>query len=332
MEAVMYTRWVFCLVVMIGLSAGAAAQERSTKDGDKDPLSLKGRKGQGKIGDSHVTFDFRENGDLVITGKLKGKGTWTQTGATVFMETAVSTFEGTLRGNRASGQRTLKENKRSVSEWSAQFGETASETSYIEDHSVEATWVTIAIVAGLVLVIVISVCAVQWARVRRAEAEARVKQDMLARGLSVEEIERLSTPASVRQAQIAADAQVKEAQLAADLKRDMLARGLSVEEVERLLTPKSPAVSRRREEANALASAIVKMVEGEGNLDFDAVAGLLATFLEKDAGVADRLGQSQPAPHMAPATQTDSGPREKGSPEIKRLFAEPGPAPDRPRE
>ena len=97
----------------------------------------------------------------------------------------------------------------------------------------EATWITVAIVVGLVLVIVVPVCAVQWTRVRQVEADARVKQDMLARGLSVEEIERLSTPASVRQAQIAADKAVREGQIAADLKRDMLARGLSVEEVER---------------------------------------------------------------------------------------------------
>jgi hypothetical protein len=198
----------------------------------------------------------------------------------------------------------------------------------------EATWITIAIVTWLAVVIaaIAPVWAVQWGRVRRAEIEARVKQDMLARGLSVEEIERLSTADSVRQARIAADAQVKEAQIAADLKRDMLARGLSVEEVERLLTPKSPAVSRRREEANALASAIVKMVEGEGNLDFEAVAGLLATFMEKDEALADRLGQSQPAPHLAPATQPDSGPRDKGGLESKRIFTEPVAAAERPRE
>jgi hypothetical protein len=196
---------------------------------------------------------------------------------------------------------------------------------------VEATWVTIAIVAGLVVVIGVTVCAVQWARVRQAEADARIKQEMLARGLSVEEIERLNTPASVRQAQIAADAQVKEAQIAADLKRDLLARGLSVEEVERLLTPKPPA-GGRRQEANALASAIVKMVQGEGTLDEGAVAGLLATFLEKDAAMAERLGPSKPAQQMAQGTQPDVSPSAKGDREIHSIVAEPLAAADRPRE
>jgi hypothetical protein len=326
----MHPRWVIFLVAMIGLSAGAAAQERSTRDSDKDALSLKGRKGQGKIGDSQVTFDFHQNGDLVITGKLKGKGTWTQHGATVFMETAVSTFQGTITGNRVSGQRTLKENKRSVSEWSAQFGETAAETPSIEDLSMEAIWITV--VAGLVVAIVVPVCAVQWGRVRRAEADARIKQEMLARGLSVEEIARLSTPASVQQAQIAADTQVKEAQLAADLKRDMLARGLSVEEVERLLIPTSPAVSRRREEANTLARAIVQMVQGTGTLDQDAVAGLLATFLEKDAATAEQLRQSEPAKQMTQGTQPDAGPGEKGGRETHHILADPLAAVDRPCE
>jgi hypothetical protein len=229
---------------MIGLSAVAAAQERSTKDSDKDALSLKGRQGQGKIGDSQVTFDFRENGDLVITGKLKGKGTWTQTGATVFMETTVSTFKGTITGNGVSGQRTLKEDKQSVSEWSAQLGEPAAETSYIEDHPMEAMWIAIAIVAGLVLAIVVPVCVVQWAGVRRAEVDARVMQDMLARGLSVEEIKRLLNPSPGP-----------------------------------AMPPKSPPASRPSETSLALASAVASMAAAEK--DTDEIAAFLDAFLRR---------------------------------------------------
>jgi hypothetical protein len=52
----------------------------------------------------------------------------------------------------------------------------------------EWTTITIAIVAGIVAVVVLPTWAVQWGSVRRAQAEAGVKQDMLARGLSVEQI------------------------------------------------------------------------------------------------------------------------------------------------
>jgi hypothetical protein len=188
---------------------------------------------------------------------------------------------------------------------------------------VEAIWITIAIVAGLIVVIVVPVCAAQWARVRQAEADARMKQDLLARGLSSEEVERLSTPASVREAQIAADNQVREAQIAADLKRDLLARGLSVEEVEHLLTPQSSAESRCREEAETLASAIVKMVQGEGYLDEDAVAGLLALFLHKEATRVERLGPAPTARPMAPASQADVAPGDKTTREIHSIPAAP---------
>ncbi len=187
----------------------------------------------------------------------------------------------------------------------------------------EAIWITVTGVVGIVVVIVGPICAVQWARVRQAEADAQVKQDMLARGLSVEEIERLSTPASVRQAQIAADSKVREAQIAADLKRDMLAHGLSVEEVERLVTPKSAAVSRPREEANALASAIVQMIEGEGHLDEDAVAGLLALFLDKEATRVDRLGSAKPAKQMPQTPESPGDPGENAARELHSILAEP---------
>jgi hypothetical protein len=143
----------------------------------------------------------------------------------------------------------------------------------------EAIW--IAIVVGLVVAIVVPVCAAQWARVRRAEAEARVKQDMLARGLSVEEIERLSAPANVRLAQIDADRRVREAQVGPDLTRDMLARGLSVEEIKRLTTETGAGL--HCEEAGVLADAIVNMVQGEQwELNRNAVAGLIEMFLKRN--------------------------------------------------
>ena len=80
--------------------------------------------------------------------------------------------------------------------------------------------------------------------------------------------------------QIDADRQVREAQIDADLKRDMLARGLSVEEIERLLGEGTR--SQVAEEAGVLADAIVNMVDGEGQLDRDAVASLIEMFVKKD--------------------------------------------------
>src|SRR5262245_47784879 len=100
-------------------------------------------------------------------------------------------------------------------------------------------------IVGLVVVVTPAVLVGEWRKVRAARIEADLKRDLLARGLSAEEVERLTTPtklhearaaadAQVRQAQVAADSAVKQAQVAADLKRDLLARGLSVEEVKRL--------------------------------------------------------------------------------------------------
>jgi hypothetical protein len=159
----------------------------------------------------------------------------------------------------------------------------------------EAIWITVIIVAGIVVAIVVPIvvpiCVGQWARVRRVEAEARLKQDMLARGLSVEEIERLSTSEGlretqivydnkVRDAQIAADAQVKRVQIDADLRRDMLTHGLSVEEIERLTTPKSPAsprASQSQPDVLVLATACASMVQtGE---DAKAIAAFLTPFM-----------------------------------------------------
>jgi hypothetical protein len=137
----------------------------------------------------------------------------------------------------------------------------------------EATWITIAIIAGLVVVIVVPVCAMQWSRVRRAEADARVKQDMLARGLSVEEMERLLNPSPVQ-----------------------------------ALPPKSPPVSppvsrpvsRRREAAIILATAIESMVQASN--DTNDIAALLEVFLQQHSGPQETSQESnQPLQPTGPA-------------------------------
>jgi hypothetical protein len=178
----------------------------------------------------------------------------------------------------------------------------------------EAIWITGAIVAGLVVVIVVSVCATQWANVRQLEADARLKQDMLARGLSVEEIERLTTTEALRQARIAADSKVREAQIVADTqikqmqldadqKRDMLAHGLSVEEIERLITTRRAGAfeaGQARPDVLVLVTALQSMVQmGD---DKAAIAGLLADFLARHSG-SEGKGQATTAPASPEASR-----------------------------
>jgi hypothetical protein len=178
-----------------------------------------------------------------------------------------------------------------------------------------AVWIIAVIVAGAVVSIVAPICVVQWARVRRVEANARLKQDMLARGLSVEDIERLNISEDLRKTQITADKQVREAQIAADtemkrvqvdaeLKRDLLAQGHSVEEVVRLTmsspaaSPMSPAASQSRPDALVLATAMDCMVQtGE---DTKAIAGLLTAFLEQHSGPQETAQQSK-SPAASPS-------------------------------
>jgi hypothetical protein len=365
-EAVMHTRWVICLVAVIGLSAGAGAQDPLPRDGDKDVLSLQAKTGKGWIGAALVEFHFRASGELVITGRMTGEGVWTQTGATVVMETARSIFKGTITGNRVSGQRTLKADKNSADEWSAQLRETSS----IEEESMAVIWFIIAVAVPLVLLALIGVAAsvlhrriaaneqvkkaqiAADAQVKEAQLGAELKRDMLARGLSIEEIERLLTPkppavschgeGAKTRSEVASTLAKAIAQMAArtgeldeDAVAGLLATLLTKDapwEVERLPTPNQPAVSGRHDEVKGLASAIAKMPNADGELDEDTVAALLNVFLEKDAARAEQLGTANPARQMAQETQPDAGPGEKGGPESRGIIAGPLVAPDRPRE
>jgi hypothetical protein len=121
-------------------------------------------------------------------------------------------------------------------------------------------WTTIAASVVACAAIVMPVWAVQWGSVRRAQAEARVKQDMLARGLSVEEIERLLKPPTLR----------------------------------------SPPVSRPSDAALALASAVESMVTAEKGTDeiaafIDAFLGRHGRPLETNQGTNDAFQPTEPA-------------------------------------
>ena len=156
-------------------------------------------------------------------------------------------------------------------------------------------------IVGLVVVVTPAVLVGEWRKVRTAKLDADLKRDLLARGLSVEEVERLTTPARLHEARVAADAQVrkaqigadielKQAQVAADLKRDLLARGLSVEEVKRLQSADPAGEPPERDEARVLANAIASMVH-EGELNTEAVVELLEVFLKKSRAAEERSGR-----------------------------------------
>jgi hypothetical protein len=119
----------------------------------------------------------------------------------------------------------------------------------------------IAIVAGVVAVIALCVWAVQWGRARRAEIESRTMQDLLARGLAVEDIERLLKltpgPAPV---------------------------------------PQSPAPRRPSATALAVVSALESMYEADNS---DEMAAFLGAFLPRfeepqEAGEARRTAGLTP--------------------------------------
>jgi hypothetical protein len=156
------------------------------------------------------------------------------------------------------------------------------------------------------------------ARSRRAADHARHMQDMLTRGLSVEEIERLmklspnttrperpagSTPrkrpsevalslAAAVESMVRAERDTGEiagfldaflGRIDARVKQDMLARGLSVEEIERLMSPSPGSLSPERSQKAALglAAALESMAAEE--TDTEEIAAFLDTFLGRSA-------------------------------------------------
>jgi hypothetical protein len=111
-----------------------------------------------------------------------------------------------------------------------------------------------------------------WNSATNARQQADLKRDMLARGLSVQEIEQLTMSETARQAQQEYDHRIREAQVAADLKRDLVARGVPIEQVAH--------VNASAADVNVLAETICALAEA-GTLDRKAVARLLDTFLKR---------------------------------------------------
>ena len=106
------------------------------------------------------------------------------------------------------------------------------------------------IIIAVVAAVAASIWAVQWGSVCRAQGAASLKRDMLARGLSVEEIARLLN----------------------------LASGPGQ-------PPKSPSARRGSAAALALASAVESMVEA--GKDTDEIAVVLDAFLRQQGGPSE---------------------------------------------
>jgi tetratricopeptide (TPR) repeat protein len=76
--------------------------------------TLTGTSATGQLADFEVTFVFGEAGKLAVRvpeGEIIGRGTWTQDGDTIRMETERSKYEGKIVGRELKGQRILKDKK-----------------------------------------------------------------------------------------------------------------------------------------------------------------------------------------------------------------------------
>jgi len=121
-------------------------------------------------------------------------------------------------------------------------------------------------------VVALGILVSAWNSATAARQQADLKRDMLARGLSVQEIEQLTRSESAREAQQEYDHRIREAQVTADLKRDLVARGMPVEQVAQ--------VNASAADVSVLAETICALAEA-GDLDRKAVARLIETFLKR---------------------------------------------------
>ena len=123
-------------------------------------------------------------------------------------------------------------------------------------------------VLAVAVVAVVAILMGTWTSMHGTKLHAALKRDMLERGMSVEDICRLTeSNLLLQQERIAADQAVRLAQIAAEEQR-ALARGQAADE---------PGVS---EQAAALADAIANMIHGNV-IDRDAVARLIAQALKR---------------------------------------------------
>jgi hypothetical protein len=156
-------------------------------------------------------------------------------------------------------------------------------------------------ILGASLVLSLLILVVGGNALYEKKLRAVLQRDMLARGLSLDEIERLTLSESERAARIRADQKLREARVAAELRRDLLASGLSIEEVLRLAPEGGPREDTR---AQVLACTIIGMA-ADASLDEDALADLIELFLKRCESRKDAEALANAISHMAPPGTLD---------------------------
>lgn len=136
-------------------------------------------------------------------------------------------------------------------------------------------------ILGGVVILSLLIIAVSWSVVRTSRLQAELKRHMLDRGMSVADIERLTSSSEINTSQQAAEQKTREAQAKLEMKRDLITQGYSINEIERLLDG-STLNEGIRSQAEILADTIVNMIQ-DGELNRDSVARLIELFLQRQS-------------------------------------------------
>ena len=132
-------------------------------------------------------------------------------------------------------------------------------------------------ILGGVLIALFGIVMGTWYSMHWASHQNALKREMLARGMSVDEIERLTLTEAERLCKLKGDRKAREAEIAADLKRETIVRGVPIEQAQQ---PAPCTDAQIEEESKALADTIVRMVH-DGELDRNVVARLISTFIKR---------------------------------------------------
>jgi hypothetical protein len=159
---------------------------------------------------------------------------------------------------------------------------------------------------GMILVAIIGICAGVWAHIRKAELDARFKQDMLARGLPVEDIVRLvqvqpgaASPFASSYAPPGERPSSATLSLAKAIE-SMVEAGQNTDDIAALLDaflqrgegPHATSAERPSTATRGVAAALYSMAN---NKTTEEVAAFLETFLQRNGGSQEAARKSKEA-------------------------------------
>jgi hypothetical protein len=148
----------------------------------------------------------------------------------------------------------------------------------------------LALILGFVIVLTVLILMGFWNAMHTKSVRATLQRDMLARGMSVSDVERLSLSELERRERTEYEHKMHEAQVAADLRRDLLARGLTAEQVLQL-------VPQQGKDVEALVNVICRMSDG---VDRVGVSRLLEVSLDRVGSRTDAESLASAICQMAP--------------------------------